>query len=150
MFASKRVGREKFEAITHDVAHGVPVLDDALAWLVCELRELVPAGDHTIGIGEVTEMDAREGEPLVFHRGRLRLRLSRSTLQREERGDQRRRGHHAQLAAHDREHDRPLPAGSRRADRLRVLEPAGRRAPSAPTRCAAARRRSPTATGSRA
>lgn len=74
-FASKRVGREKFEGITHDVAHGVPVIDDALGWLVCELRELVPAGDHVIGIGEVSEMDAREGDPLVFHRGRY-VRLS--------------------------------------------------------------------------
>ena len=53
MFASKRVAREKFESVTHTVAHGVPVLDDALAWVACDLVELHPGGDHTIGIGSV-------------------------------------------------------------------------------------------------
>jgi flavin reductase (DIM6/NTAB) family NADH-FMN oxidoreductase RutF len=70
VFASKRVGREKFESVTHTVAHGVPVLDDALAWVACELVELLPGGDHTIGIGSVIAGAATEGEPLVFHRGR--------------------------------------------------------------------------------
>jgi 3-hydroxy-9,10-secoandrosta-1,3,5(10)-triene-9,17-dione monooxygenase reductase component len=77
VFASKAVAREKFEAATHTVAHGVPVLDDALAWLACDLAELYPGGDHTIGIGAVTHMDAFEGEPLVFYRGRYtRLRVA--------------------------------------------------------------------------
>jgi flavin reductase (DIM6/NTAB) family NADH-FMN oxidoreductase RutF len=71
VFASKRVPAEKFEAVTHTVAHGVPVLDGALAWLACDLRELHPGGDHTIGIGAVTHMDADpDGLPLVWFRGR--------------------------------------------------------------------------------
>ena len=70
VFASKRVAREKFEAVTHADAHGVPVIDGALAWLACDLTELVPAGDHTIGIGAVTHLDADPGgEPLVWFRG---------------------------------------------------------------------------------
>jgi flavin reductase (DIM6/NTAB) family NADH-FMN oxidoreductase RutF len=69
VFASKRVAREKFEAVTHTVAHGVPVLDDALAWVACDLVELLPGGDHTIGIGSVNGGDAAEGEPLVFYHG---------------------------------------------------------------------------------
>jgi 3-hydroxy-9,10-secoandrosta-1,3,5(10)-triene-9,17-dione monooxygenase reductase component len=70
VFASKRVAREKFESVTHRVAHGVPVLDGALAWLACELVELRPAGDHTMGLGAVTGLDADdEGRPLVFFRG---------------------------------------------------------------------------------
>lgn len=69
VFASKRVAQEKFELVTHEVAHGVPVLDGALAWLACDLRELLPGGDHTIGIGEVTHVDSRDGEPLVFWAG---------------------------------------------------------------------------------
>ena len=73
VFASKRVAREKFEAVTHMVAHGVPVLDGALAWLACDLRELHPGGDHTIGIGAVTHLDADPGgEPLVWFRGTYR------------------------------------------------------------------------------
>ena len=70
IFASKRVAREKFEAVTHIDAHGVPVLDGALAWLACDLIDLYPAGDHTIGIGEITHMDADpDGEPLIWFRG---------------------------------------------------------------------------------
>ena len=70
VFASKRVAREKFEAVTHTEAHGVPVLDDALAWIACELRELVPGGDHEIGIGEVVGMgETAGGDPLIWFRG---------------------------------------------------------------------------------
>jgi len=71
VFASKRVAREKFESVTHSESHGVPVLDDALAWVACELRELLPGGDHVIGIGEVIGVGVeRTGDPLVYHRGR--------------------------------------------------------------------------------
>jgi flavin reductase (DIM6/NTAB) family NADH-FMN oxidoreductase RutF len=68
-FASKRIAEEKFESVTHTVAHGVPVLDDALAWVACDLVELLPGGDHTIGIGSVIDGGASAGEPLVFYRG---------------------------------------------------------------------------------
>jgi flavin reductase (DIM6/NTAB) family NADH-FMN oxidoreductase RutF len=71
VFASKRVAREKFESVTHTEAHGVPVLDTALAWVACELRELLPGGDHVIGIGEVIGMGIGEQrDPLVYFRGR--------------------------------------------------------------------------------
>jgi flavin reductase (DIM6/NTAB) family NADH-FMN oxidoreductase RutF len=70
VFASKRVAREKFEAVTHTVAHGVPVLDDALAWLACDLVDLHLGGDHTIGIGAVTHLDAPDdAPPLLWYRG---------------------------------------------------------------------------------
>jgi 3-hydroxy-9,10-secoandrosta-1,3,5(10)-triene-9,17-dione monooxygenase reductase component len=69
IFASKRVQAEKFAEVTHTVQGGVPVLDDALAWLVCDVQELLPRGDHTIGIGAVTALAAFEGAPLVFHKG---------------------------------------------------------------------------------
>jgi flavin reductase (DIM6/NTAB) family NADH-FMN oxidoreductase RutF len=73
VFASKRVAREKFESVTHVESHGVPVLDGALAWIACELRELRPGGDHAIGIGEVIGMGAGElGDPLVYYRGGYR------------------------------------------------------------------------------
>jgi flavin reductase (DIM6/NTAB) family NADH-FMN oxidoreductase RutF len=74
IFASKRVAEEKFDAVTHTVAHGVPVLDDALAWIACDLEALHPAGDHTIGIGRVTHLSADDApgasnDPLLFFRG---------------------------------------------------------------------------------
>lgn len=73
VFASKRGEREKFDGVEFELREGVPVLGGVLAWLVCELRELVPAGDHTIGIGAVGELGhAPRREPLVFYRGEYR------------------------------------------------------------------------------
>jgi flavin reductase (DIM6/NTAB) family NADH-FMN oxidoreductase RutF len=74
VFASKRVAEEKFEAVTHTVAHGVPVLDHALAWIACDLMSLGPGGDHTIGIGRVTHVSSDDSpesgnDPLLFFRG---------------------------------------------------------------------------------
>jgi flavin reductase (DIM6/NTAB) family NADH-FMN oxidoreductase RutF len=71
VFSSKRVAREKFDSVTHTEAHGVPVLDTALAWIACELRELLPGGDHAIGIGDVIATGVGEArDPLVYFRGR--------------------------------------------------------------------------------
>jgi 3-hydroxy-9,10-secoandrosta-1,3,5(10)-triene-9,17-dione monooxygenase reductase component len=74
VFASKRMHAEKFEAVTHAIENGVPVLDGALAWIACDLQELLPGGDHTIGIGAVTHAwaDPEPREPLVFFRGAYR------------------------------------------------------------------------------
>jgi flavin reductase (DIM6/NTAB) family NADH-FMN oxidoreductase RutF len=60
---------DKFLGIPHRVEiTGAPVLDDALAWVDCRLREAVPGGDHTIFIGEVLTGEAREGTPLLYYR----------------------------------------------------------------------------------
>ena len=71
VFASKAMQAEKFEAVTHRIEHAVPVLDDALAWIACDVHELHPGGDHTIGIGVVTHVWSAPGEPapLLFYRG---------------------------------------------------------------------------------
>jgi 3-hydroxy-9,10-secoandrosta-1,3,5(10)-triene-9,17-dione monooxygenase reductase component len=70
LFAGKAPHPEKFAAVTHTVDHGVPVLDSALAWLVCDLQALHPGGDHEIGVGAVTAMgDDPAGQPLVFYGG---------------------------------------------------------------------------------
>jgi flavin reductase (DIM6/NTAB) family NADH-FMN oxidoreductase RutF len=71
-FASKVPEREKLAGVAHRLHERMPVLDAALAWLVCDLRELVPAGDHEIAIGKVVAMDVREGRPLVWYRGGYR------------------------------------------------------------------------------
>jgi flavin reductase (DIM6/NTAB) family NADH-FMN oxidoreductase RutF len=68
-FASKIPSDRKFEDVEHSLVHGAPILEDALAWLVCDLRDLLPGGDHVIGIGEVVAMGHDEGEPLVWYRG---------------------------------------------------------------------------------
>ncbi len=70
LFASKRPEAEKFAETEHHLERGVPVLDGALAWLVCDLREEHSGGDHTIAIGAVIDMHERTaGAPLIWYRG---------------------------------------------------------------------------------
>jgi flavin reductase (DIM6/NTAB) family NADH-FMN oxidoreductase RutF len=52
---------------------GTPILHGALAYLECRLQSAQDAGDHTIFIAEVEEVVVREGEPLLFFRGKYRL-----------------------------------------------------------------------------
>lgn len=53
-------------------AHGTPVLRGSLAYLECRLDSAQVAGDHTIFIAEVEDVVVREGEPLLFFRGKYR------------------------------------------------------------------------------
>jgi flavin reductase (DIM6/NTAB) family NADH-FMN oxidoreductase RutF len=50
--------------------HGTPMLHGALAFLECRLHSAQVAGDHTIFIAEVEDVVVREGEPLLFFRGK--------------------------------------------------------------------------------
>jgi flavin reductase len=51
---------------------GIPLLQDALAHLACNVVASYVAGDHTIFIGEVESVEVSEGEPLVYLRGDYR------------------------------------------------------------------------------
>jgi len=60
----------KFRGLAwHAAASGAPVLDDALAWVDCTLRDVCDGGDHSIFIGAVLDGGAAEGEPLLYYRG---------------------------------------------------------------------------------
>lgn len=48
---------------------GVPLLEDALAHLACNVVTSYIAGDHTIFIAEVESLEVFEGEPLLYLRG---------------------------------------------------------------------------------
>jgi len=52
-------------------ARGLPLLPGALAHLECETRAIHDGGDHRIIVGEVVALSARDGDPLLFFRGRL-------------------------------------------------------------------------------
>lgn len=56
-------------------AYGVPILSEALAFLVCRTANRFDAGDHAIILGEVVELGApmRGREPLVFFEGAFRV-----------------------------------------------------------------------------
>lgn len=71
-FATAAPHAEKWQGVAATERSGVPVLDDALVWVVCELRDLLDGGDHTIVTGTVLELGTGEGEPLLFHDGRYR------------------------------------------------------------------------------
>jgi len=70
VFASKLPESEKLDGVAHRLEHGVPVIEGSLAWAVCDLRELMPGGDHTIAIGEVLALGLGEGTPLLWFEGR--------------------------------------------------------------------------------
>lgn len=46
--------------------HGTPVLKDALAYLECRLETAQDAGDHTIFIAAVEDVEVRRGSPLIY------------------------------------------------------------------------------------
>lgn len=72
LFASKTPESEKFAGVPHTVHDGIPVIEGALAWVGCRLEQLIPGGDHTIGIGAVEAAEAGQGEPLLWFRGGYR------------------------------------------------------------------------------
>ena len=71
-FATTAPHVEKWEGVGWSDRGGVPVMDEALVWTVCELRDLLDGGDHVIVTGAVVDLGAREGTPLVFHAGAYR------------------------------------------------------------------------------
>lgn len=68
-FAAK--GGNKFEGIGwHKSGTGCPVLDGVLAWIDCEIAEIVEEGDHYVVVGRVQDLEVtHEGGPLLFFRG---------------------------------------------------------------------------------
>lgn len=71
-FATPIPHAEKWEGVPATVRGGTPVLDEAIVWVVCELRDLLDGGDHVIVTGLVEELGSREGAPLLFHAGAYR------------------------------------------------------------------------------
>lgn len=48
---------------------GSPILSGALGYVDCQLKEILPGGDHDIFIGEIVAGQANEGEPLLYYQG---------------------------------------------------------------------------------
>ncbi|WP_285480931.1 flavin reductase family protein [Amycolatopsis sp. NBRC 101858] len=65
-------GMAQFEAVgyTPGSRTGAPLLHGALAWLECELAQVVAGGDHSIFLGRVVATSRGTGEDaLVFYSG---------------------------------------------------------------------------------
>ncbi|MBK5231122.1 MAG: flavin reductase family protein [Thermoleophilia bacterium] len=69
VFASKASEAEKFNGVAWRECAGAPVIEGSVAWFVGELTELLPGGDHEIGIVAVREFGADGGEPLLYWQG---------------------------------------------------------------------------------
>lgn len=70
-FATK--GEDKFAGL--EVAKGqsgVPLIPGAICTIECQLRDQLPGGDHSIFVGEVTNVRTGEGKPLVYYRSAYR------------------------------------------------------------------------------
>jgi flavin reductase (DIM6/NTAB) family NADH-FMN oxidoreductase RutF len=73
MFARKTVPEDELARISHRHSkHGMPILDDALAYLECGVWARYPGGDHEIYVGEVLDGAVRPGRPLTYYEGRYR------------------------------------------------------------------------------
>ncbi len=68
-FASKEP--DKFAGLGWKPAgSGSPLIDDVIAWIDCDIDQVVEAGDHFLVLGAVRELDvAHDGPPLLFFRG---------------------------------------------------------------------------------
>lgn len=67
-FASENA-ETKFDGVGfREEMTGAPILDAAMAWVDCRLRDRYDGGDHSIFVGEVVAGDAEDGVPLIYYR----------------------------------------------------------------------------------
>lgn len=48
--------------------NNLPIINGALAVFECNLHKPVEAGDHTILIGEIINLDVNDADPMLYHR----------------------------------------------------------------------------------
>jgi 3-hydroxy-9,10-secoandrosta-1,3,5(10)-triene-9,17-dione monooxygenase reductase component len=64
-----RPSADKFAEIALRTDQELPVLDDAIAYFICDVHERFPGGDHSIFTGLVRECGAKPGRrPLLYFR----------------------------------------------------------------------------------
>ena len=69
-FAGQVNERETFD---FEWINGMPVIRNSLASVICDVYSSHIAGDHTIFIGKVNELNMNEGTPLTFYEGKYGL-----------------------------------------------------------------------------
>jgi flavin reductase (DIM6/NTAB) family NADH-FMN oxidoreductase RutF len=72
-FAVKKDEHLRFAGVPWgEAVTGAPLLDEALVGIDCRVAAAHDAGDHVIYVGSVEAVRQREGEPLLYFRGRYR------------------------------------------------------------------------------
>ncbi|WP_066255827.1 flavin reductase family protein [Neobacillus drentensis] len=67
LFASRN--SDRFSSCNWSLSsQNLPILENTFAVLECKKYKQVEAGDHTILIGEVTNITVHEKEPMLYHR----------------------------------------------------------------------------------
>jgi flavin reductase (DIM6/NTAB) family NADH-FMN oxidoreductase RutF len=72
VFASKVEQEDKWAEVDWKEHEGVPLIEGSPAYVVCALHDVISAGDHVIITGDVLEVEAVPGDPLVYHGGLFR------------------------------------------------------------------------------
>ncbi|HET8930480.1 MAG TPA: flavin reductase family protein [Acidimicrobiales bacterium] len=57
-----------------DAPSGVPVFDEAVAWLDCAVRHTVELGSHVLFVGELTALAQRDGDAEVASMAHTRMK----------------------------------------------------------------------------
>ena len=72
-FAKKGVDDRFTDVAWHAGVTGSPILDEAIAWIDCEVTEVHTMGDHYFVLGRVIAMSHSDNDPqpLRFYRGKL-------------------------------------------------------------------------------
>lgn len=68
-FVSKEFQHRFQDGDTDPSGHGVPLLRERLAHVVCDVRLIQSMGDHDVVYGQVVDCDATDGKPLVYWKG---------------------------------------------------------------------------------
>jgi flavin reductase (DIM6/NTAB) family NADH-FMN oxidoreductase RutF len=69
-FATKGTGKFDGVAVRHGTT-GVPLIEQALAHVECEVQETVSGGTHTVFLARVRQASGSDGAPLTYFRGRF-------------------------------------------------------------------------------
>jgi 3-hydroxy-9,10-secoandrosta-1,3,5(10)-triene-9,17-dione monooxygenase reductase component len=66
-----RKGADRFDGVRwRPGTSDAPLIDGALAWIECEIADVLETGDHMLAIGAVRRLETGEdGRPLIFFRG---------------------------------------------------------------------------------
>jgi flavin reductase (DIM6/NTAB) family NADH-FMN oxidoreductase RutF len=71
-FGTKDPHPEKWDGVGWSERAGVPRIEGSVIWVGCELSDVHEGGDHVIVTGLVTDVEAGQGEPLLFLGGEYR------------------------------------------------------------------------------
>lgn len=67
-----RKGEDKFATVPHTLSpEGIPLIDGALATIVCKIDETATGGTHTVFLGLATSAEAHDRQPLAYYRGTM-------------------------------------------------------------------------------